>query len=334
MKNINKKSGDLLLFNAQMGNLSKEKEMTVINSNQNIARAKRFFLIAALAVCVLTGSAFAAAKNIEMQNAPASINANSNKTRNLYAIPNGTIGKIRLKFKWHAIETGVIGYGVPIKTKLKIALRHGSRTLATKNCYSKHWKSPPTCDINYKVDITEANRTGNWNIKTTNNSGHRAFGFDVRKGTDINPFVPQFKSTFIFSPCSAQYKTIRSVGSAKSIVSGDVQLMQLRGIGQYPGALAFKIKWHSRSRSPVDLKVKLTRPNGSVATTKTAKSAHLTSGPRMIFAHQVSVADAALSGRWTIQVQNNSGTNVTGFDVERGRGVTSSIRSTYKASCP
>lgn len=304
------------------------------NIIQKIARAKSFALAAAMVATVLTGSAFAAASNIEMQNAPASINKNSSTTRNLFAIPNGTIGTIRLRFKWHSIETAVLGYGFPKKTRLKIALRHGTRTLATKNCFSKHWKSPPTCDINYPVDISEANKPGAWNIKITNNTGYKAFGFDVRKGTDINPLVGQFRSAFIYSPCSTQKKTIKSIGSAKSIANGDVQLMELSGIGQYPGALAFKIKWHSASRNPAQLLVKLTRPNGTVAVTKTAVSAHLRVRSKMRFTHQVSVAEAALSGRWKIQVQNNSGVAVHGFDVEKGTGSTSGIRSTYTAACP
>jgi len=303
-----------------------------------ITKAKTSFLMMTMILGVFAISAFAVDRRVDMQGSTATIPKGNTVERSLRRIPAKTAGQLRLRLKWHAVNV------VPTFNRLTVRLRRGSRTLSTRTCYSYHANKSPKCTINYAVSQTEANRNGVWNIQVTNNSGFEVMGFDVEKGSDINPFVPSFRSVFRYTPtppaCSAVTRNLNMQGSTATIPKGNTVDRTLYGVRKSRGVILLRAKWHAVNVIPTfnRLRVQLLKPNGSVASTKTGYSYHASGkSPRMIIRYNVTTADANLSGTWKLRVQNNSGFEVMGFDVEKGSDVNPfvpSFKSTYRNSCP
>ncbi len=319
--------------------------MTRQNCNQLLTNAKTAFLVMTMILGIFAVATLATDKRIDMQGSTVTITAGNTVNRNLYRIPARTAGRFMLKFKWHVLNP------LPIYNRLTIRLKHGSRTISSLRCYSYHSRSRrrrPKCSINTRISQTEANRRGRWSIQINNNSGHQVVGFDVEKGSDINPLVPRFTSVFRYtasttggSACSSSTRRIDMQGSTLTIPMGNTITKTLSRIGRNKGVILLRAKWHALNipiLQPYNrLKVQLLKPNGQIARTKTAYGYNAGSkSPKMAIRYNVTSADAALPGRWKIRVQNNSNYEVLGFDIEKGSDnnpMVPNFRSTYKANC-
>ena len=304
---------------------------------QDLINPKTTMLFLTMILSIFALTAFAVDKRIDMAGSTATIPKGNTVTRSLYRIPSRQAGQIRLRLKWHAVNP------IPVFNRLRIKLTHGNRTLITRNCYSYHAKKRGKCVFNQTVTQTEANRSGPWRLEVTNNSGFQVIGFDVEKGSDPIPLVPSFRSVFRYTPasaaCSSATRTINMQGSTATITKGNTVTRTLYRISKSKGVILLRAKWHAVNPVPYfnRLSVKLIKPNGQTARSKTAYSYHNNQGKsKMVIQYQVTPADAALSGNWKIQVQNNSGLEVIGFDIEKGGDViplVPNFKSTYKANC-
>lgn len=302
--------------------------------------AKSILLITTMILGIFAASAFAVDKRIDMQGSTATIPTGNTVTRSLYRIPSNQAGQIRLRLKWHAVAPSPR----PVFNRLRVRLKHGNTILVTRNCYSYHSDKSGKCVINQTITQTEANRSGPWSIEVTNNSRLQVIGFDVEKGSDRIPLVPSFRSVFRYTAtttaCSTATRTIDMQGSTATIPKGNTVTRTLYKVSKSKGVILLRAKWHAVNPIPYfnRLSVKLIKPNGQVARSKTAHSFHNKQGKsKMVIQYQVTAADAALSGNWKIQVQNNSGLEVIGFDVEKGSDINPfvpSFKSTFKGVCP
>ena len=108
-----------------------------------------------------------------------------------YGIKEGTL---RLRGKWHALNP------TPVSMKLKIELlKPNGQVAVTGNYYSYHARSrAPRFSISYYVKAADAALSGDWKLRVTNYSGFTAIKFNIeREGSEIDPLVPSFKSTFL-----------------------------------------------------------------------------------------------------------------------------------------
>ncbi|MCA1626321.1 MAG: hypothetical protein LC778_21540, partial [Acidobacteria bacterium] len=106
-------------------------------------------------------------------------------------------GEVHIRAKWH---TDTLGPNVFRALRVEV-LRNGT-VVKTDYGYSIHSDESDKLDIKFNVS---ANQSGNWKLKITNDGSFKLIGFDIEKGseinpilskTDLNPFVPQFRSTF------------------------------------------------------------------------------------------------------------------------------------------
>ncbi len=304
---------------------------------KKLTNAKNLFLVMTMILGLFAVSAFAIDRRIDMQGSAAAIPRGQTITRSLYRIPTRTAGQIRLRLKWHVVNP------IPIFTRLTVRLRHGNRILRTSNCYSYHSNKNPKCILYYTVSQAEARRSGPWNIKITNNSGFMVMGFDVEKGSDVLPAVPNFRSVFRYtpstSPCTSKTQYLNMQGTPAKVSKGNTLTRNLYGVGKSKGVILVKAKWYSAmSLLTYDpLTVKLIKPNGRTAVTRTAYSYHSPIGrTKMNIRYNVTSADARLSGSWKIRIQNNTRGDIFGFDIEKGRDSSRAVpnfRSTYKNYC-
>jgi hypothetical protein len=188
------------------------------------------------------------------------------------------------------------------------------------------------------VSQAEAEKPGNWTIEVTNNSGFEVMGFDIRKGSDINPLVPNFKS--VYTPNCPNTVNLDMEGTTATITKAGVVNRKLFGISGSGGVLELKAKWHAVHIVPntfAPLKVELLKPNGTVAKTGTYYSIHASQTPKLNFTYNISAADAALIGTWSLRITNNSNFEVIEFNIEKSSDINPlvpSFKSTYKANCP
>ena len=293
----------------------------------------------ALTLALFAGAALAVDKRIDMEGSTATIAKGNTVVRNLYRIPPNTAGQIRLRLKWHAVNP------VPYFNRLSVSLRHGSQVMRSRTCYSFHSNKPASskCIIDFNVSQTEANRTGRWNIRVTNNSGLQVIGFDVEKGNDNLPMVPQFRSVFRYTEaapaCSESTKSLYFSGSTITIPKGNTVTKTIYRVGKSRGVIFLRAKWYAVNPVPFfnPLSVALIKPNGQVARSRTAYSYHNKAGkPKMVIRYDLSNADAQLSGNWKIRIRNNSGLEVIGFDIKKGNDpnpLVPNFRSTYRNLC-
>ncbi len=311
--------------------------MTKQKFQQALKRTKITLLMTTMILSILAISAYAVDVRIDMQGSTATVPKGNTVTRNLYRIPARTAGQIRLRLKWHAVNP------IPFFNRLTVRLRKGNSTVRTSNCFSYHSNKTPKCIINYNVGHAMANRRGNWNVQVTNNSGLEVIGFDVEKGADALPLVPRFISVFRYTPapppCSEATKKIDMQGSTATVPKGNTVTRNLYNIGKSKGIILLRAKWHAVNPVPFfnSLTVKLKKPNGQTARMKTAYSYHNKIGrPKMVIRYNVTDADAQMTGRWKLEVTNNSGLEVVGFDVEKGNDpipLVPNFKSTYRNSC-
>jgi hypothetical protein len=301
------------------------------NLTQLLTNTKTAFLTMAMILGLFAGATFADNINLNMQGSTATIPKGNTVTRNLYNIPSGIPGTLRLKLKWHAVNV------FPTYNRLKIQVKHGNSTLKTTSCYSMHANKSPKCSITMSISQTEANKSGTWKIIATNNSGFEVVGFDIEKGSDINPLVPGFKSTY--TPNCPSTVNLDMEGSTLTLTKGSMQFRKIYGIGKSAGVLKLKAKWHAINVLPTysPLSVQLLKPNGQVAKSGTYYSVHSNKSPKLNYVYNISAADAALPGTWKLKITNNSAFEVTGFNIEKESGeinpLVPSFFSSYKATC-
>jgi hypothetical protein len=285
------------------------------------------------AVVVLTGSAFADDINLSMEGSTATVPKGNTVTRRIFGVPKFG-GSLKLRYKWHAVNI------IPNTfNPLKVIVKHGTTVLSSKpSCYSTHATQTPKCDVTLTISQAEADKPGNWTLEVTNNSAFEVIGFDIAKGSDINPLVPNFKS--VYTPNCPNTVNLDMEGTTATITKGGVVNRKIYGIGKSAGAMVLRAKWHAVNIVPNTfnpLKIELLKPNGSVAISGNYYSLHSNQSPKLNLSYNVSAADAALSGFWSLRVTNNSQFEVIEFNIEKGNDINPlvpSFKSTYKATCP
>ncbi len=307
--------------------------MIKLSLNQHKTKVKTYILTMTMILGVFAGMAFADDIRIDMQGGTATVPKGNTVNRDLRRIPRGIPGEIRLRLKWHAVNI------LPVFNRLRIQLRHGSRVLRTFNCYSMHANRNPKCRINYTVSLAEANRSGNWSLRITNNSNYEVEGFDVEKGSDVNPFVPSSVRS-IYRPNCPRTVNLDMQGTTLTLKKGNTQTLDIYRVGKAAGTIRLSAKWHADNILPVrfpPLNIQLLKPNGRVALSRRNVHSVHSSGqfPRKFrVTYNVSAADAQLNGRWKIRVTNNSNYEIKGFNIEKGSDIlVKPFRSTYKANC-
>jgi len=109
-----------------------------------------------------------------------------------------TPGSIALKGKWHV--PGLLPTFKPVKIYL---LRPDDSIAKSGIYYSIHSSGSGTkMDFYYIVNFQDAAQTGQWKLRIVNPGDTRIEGFNIQKGSDINPMVPAFKS-FFTTACGA-----------------------------------------------------------------------------------------------------------------------------------
>jgi hypothetical protein len=99
-----------------------------------------------------------------------------------------------LKMKWHAVNIIPNTFN---RLNIEVFDTKGNRLSALSGSFfSLHSNQTPKYDRTFQ--ITEANLGGNqpWKIKVTNNTAFEVISFNIEKGSDINPMVPSFRSTY------------------------------------------------------------------------------------------------------------------------------------------
>ncbi|HBE83052.1 MAG: hypothetical protein JNK51_13520 [Blastocatellia bacterium] len=288
-----------------------------------------------ITMLVCFGSALADDIKLDMEGTTATIPKGNTVTRKIYGIPAFS-GSLKLKYKWHAVNI------IPNTfNSLKVEVRKGSTVLSSKpSCYSTHSNKTPKCDITLNVTQAQAEASGNWTIVVTNNSNDEVIAFNIEKGSDVNPMVPNFKSVYTPNCPNTVNLDLEGAGTT-TITKGSVVTRKVFGIGKSAGDLLLRGKWHAVNIVPntfAPLKIELLKPNGSVAKTGTYYSFHSNQSPKLNFEYAISAADAALTGQWSLRITNNSNFEVIGFNITKESGEINPLvpffTSTYKAKCP
>lgn len=132
---------------------------------------------------------------LDMEGTTLSLNKDSSATRDLTGVGRKE-GKIFIKAKWH---TATLIPNVFVKLKIDLIRPDGS-VARSGSFYSTHAPSDKTPNLriamSYDMTQTDAGMTGKWKIKVTNDSSEKIEGFNIEKGSDGNPFVNAFNSTY------------------------------------------------------------------------------------------------------------------------------------------
>lgn len=303
------------------------------NLNTLLTNGKTLVATFAMILVALAGTSFADNINLDMEGSTATIPKGNTVDRKIYGIPAGIPGTLRMKLKWHAVNI------IPNTfNSLKVQVLHGSTTLKTTTCYSVHSNKSPKCDFSMNISQTEADKSGNWSLKITNNSNDEVVAFNIEKGSDVNPMVPNFKS--FYTPDCPDTVNLDMEGTTLTLGKGNTQTRKIYGIGKSAGVLRMRAKWHAVNIIPNTfnaLKIELLKPNGQVAKTGTYYSFHSNKSPKFDYTYNISAADAALPGQWSLKITNNSNDEVMGFNIEKESGeinpLVPSFFSSYKANC-
>lgn len=304
-------------------------------TNYNFFNAtKRAFLTVTAILTIFAGISLADDINLDMEGTTATVPKGNTVTRKIFGIPKFG-GTLKMRYKWHAVSL------IPNTfNPLKVVVKHGSTVLNTKtSCYSTHSNKTPKCDLNLTVSEDEAEKSGNWTIEITNNSGDEVIGFDIRKGSDINPAVPNFKSVYTPNCPNTVNLDLEGVDTT-TITKGGTTTRKLFGIGKSAGVLRLTAKWHAVHIVPNtfnSLKIELLKPDGTVALTGNYFSFHSNKTPKFDISYNISQADAEKTGSWSLRITNNSAYETIGFDIRKGGDINPlvpSFNSTYKANCP
>jgi len=300
--------------------------------NLFITRTSVAFSAIIMIISIFTGAALADNINLNMEGSTATIPKGNTVERRIFNIPNGIPGDMRVKLKWHAVNI------IPNTfNPLVVRVLHGQTIIRTLSCYSIHSNKVPKCDFNAVVTAAEAAKPGIWKLKVTNNSAFEVIGFDMEKGSDLNPLVPNFKS--FFTPDCPPTVNLDMEGTTLTLGKGNTQERRIFGIGHAPGVLRLKAKWHAVNIFPTynALKIQLLRPNGSIARTGTFYSVHSNKSPKFDITYNISQTEAAMPGTWKLRITNNSAFEVVGFNIEKESGelnpLVPNFFSSYKADC-
>lgn len=307
--------------------------MIKISLKRFISDAKIVIVVIMIAFISLAETAHADNINLDMQGGTATIPKGNTVNRNLYGIPAGIPGRLRLRLKWHAVNI------LPTFNRLKVQVRHGNTILKTTNCYSMHSNKSPKCNFTVSVSQGEANKSGFWKLRITNNSNYEVLGFDIEKGSDLNPFVPSFKS--FYTPNCPSTVNLDMEGTTLTLTKGATQFRKIYGIRKSAGTLRLKAKWHAVNILPTynRLTIQLLKPNGQIVKTGSYYSIHAPrrNNPKFDIGYNISAADAALPGIWKLKITNDSKYEVLGFNIEKESGeinpLVPNFFSSYKTTC-
>jgi hypothetical protein len=309
--------------------------MTNPNLSRLFVAVKRTTVAMFAVLWVFSGVALAQGINLTLQDGPLTILKGNSVTKRINGIPQNTPGLIHLRIKWHAMTF------IPNTfNKLKIELLHGSRVLDTNECYSVHADKNPLleCYVSEPVTQAEADASGDWKLRVTNNSDHDVNGFNILKeATDLNPAVTSIVSTFE-SDCSTRYL---------SMPSGEVDLApystaerRFFGITNQAGELRVKAKWHVAVVLPNvfnRLKIEVLDPNDNVVKTSYCYSIHSDQRNKCDIRHNVGAGQLGnVNKGWRLRISNEEASKVNNFGIEKGNDLNPfvpSFRSTYKPSC-
>ncbi len=279
---------------------------------------------------VFDETALAGKTKLTLQDAPLTILKDTTTTKKINGIANNTPGRIDIRIKWH-----VMTFIPNVFNKLKIELMHGSRVLLTDQCYSKHSDKEPKCYLFKTVDQTEANASGDWKLRVTNNTVHDVNGFNIEKEvTDLNPTVMFVDSTFE-PDCTARGLTLQGGGSTHIAGYSSVE-RELYGIENRGGEVHIRAKWHTDVITPNvfnRLKVEVLR-SGSLIQADYGYSIHSNEKDKLSIKFTVS---ANQTGVWKLRITNGeSSLNIKEFNIEKGFDSSPFVpqfKSTFKPAC-
>jgi hypothetical protein len=269
-----------------------------------------------------------------MEGASSTIPKGNTVSRKIFSIPEFA-GTLKLRYKWHAVNLIPNTFNA-----LKVVLQKGSTTLDSKTaCFSTHSNKTPKCDLSLTVSQALAQTAGDWALVVTNNSNDEVVGFDIEKGDDINPLVPSFRSIYSLNCPPVVSLDLEGAGTT-TITKGSSVTRKIFRVGDQAGTMVLKAKWHAINILPAfpTLKIEVLRPDGSVRQSGSYYSIHSSSSPKFNFSLNLTAAEAALSGDWSLRITNNSNFEVIGFNITKESGELNPavplFKSTYKATCP
>jgi hypothetical protein len=306
--------------------------MTRNNLNSFVANGMIPGLAVFAMLCVSIQGASAQDIKLTLQDAPLTILKDSTVTKRINGIPSNSPGNLVFEIKWHVMSLIPNTFNM-----LKIELLHGSAVLQTTVCYSGHTDKTPRCGYwSFHVTETEADKSGDWKLRVSNNSQHDVNGFNIRKeATDLNPFVSSGIESYFVPDCSTKYLYLTGGGVAVSSHSTVEKV--LSGVLTRPGEMRIRAKWHTQALTPQfhTLKVEVLQ-NGSVVKTDEGYSIHADQrGMQAKIDIRINVGANQAAG-WKLRITNNGIMNITDFDIEKGSDLNPFVptfRSTYKPTC-
>jgi hypothetical protein len=128
-----------------------------------------------------------------------SVSANSTAEKGFFrgSGRNGTGGgELHIKAKWHGFS---LNPSVSSFYPLKVEVLHNDVIVKSAEGFSIHsTEKGKTNKIDIKINVTDSG--GTWKLRVINSSSSDITGFNIEKGGDLNPLVPNFRSTF--NPCN------------------------------------------------------------------------------------------------------------------------------------
>ena len=109
----------------------------------------------------------------------------------------GQPGVLNIKAKWHTEGFMNVREAItPTYLDLKLSLFDEAGALVKETtCFSYHSPKTPKCSFSANVPPGGSDRR-QWKLRIENRHSTKITGFDIRKGSDLNPLVPGFVSTF------------------------------------------------------------------------------------------------------------------------------------------
>jgi hypothetical protein len=106
-------------------------------------------------------------------------------------------GLFRIKAKWHTDPLDLPGFGT-FKPLTVALLRPDGTVAASDTGLSSHADVSDGQKVNFSYQSTsgESASTGVWKLRISNNSSSRIVDFDIDRGSDPNPGLSNFISTF------------------------------------------------------------------------------------------------------------------------------------------